>query len=319
MAKQRGVSMSATAVQVNNKLPDGRQIRPLEGTYTQRQMFTLRESGLYVPAQEGIMLVKEHDQSIQSGAYTSVNVNNWWRTAEYGFYPKGFEKKAVPIGDKLVYVENGVSHALDIPDVPVKVNGENVSLRKAVGMGVIKLEKLQYRELDEKSGLVEVTSDFDPANDVKVVDIMRPRGWALVDADGYPLKSKPSNQNVSEARYSYVRHEGDFEQGSTGYHGSFARGLGDDDYYGRRVVIADRGWHFGSGVALVSGREAAAPRDVSVVRAISGSPTESVSTVRVTGAVIDAAEAEYAALSEHSRPEKLVAFRQLLDSLRIKE
>src|SRR3989339_1701280 len=160
--------MGAAAVQVNNKLPDSRQMRALEGTYNQRQMFTLHRSGLFVPANETIMSTKEHDRSIQSGAYNSVNVNNWWKTAEYGFYPKGFEKKALPIGDKLVYVENGVLHTMEIPDVPVKVNGENISLRKAVGMGIIPLEKLQIKEVDETHFTVSVASDFDPASDVKV-------------------------------------------------------------------------------------------------------------------------------------------------------
>jgi|GEM_PF-880931 len=240
-------------VQVNNKLPDGRQMRALKGTFTQRQVFTLHKSGLFVPANEGIMSVKEHDQSIQSGAYPSVNVNNWWRTGEYGFYPKGFEKKAIPLGAELIYVEGGISRILEIPDVPIKVNGKTIGLRQAIGMGVIPLEKLEIRDVDETRSVVSVTSDFNPTTDVEVVDIMRPRAWGLVDAKGRPLKSKPSNENVPDARYSYVRHDNEFDEGSTGWHGSFAR-----DVYDRRVVFANSVWSDDSGVALV-GREATAP------------------------------------------------------------
>lgn len=282
-------------------------------------MFTLAKSGIYVPANETIMSVKEHDQSIQSGAYESVNVNNWWRTPEYGFYPKGFEKKALPLGDKIVYIANGVAETLDVPDVPVKLaNGKTIGLRQVVGMGVIRLEKLQY---DEDRHIVSVTSDFDPAKDVKVVDIMRPSGWALVDADGYPLKTQPSNENVPNARYSCVRHSYDLEKKSTGWHGSLDRVLDDNDFR-RRVVGADTLWSVVSGVALVKSREAAAPRDVEILTP-SGSGAYRTAelhsaTVRVSGSVIEAAELEFAALSEHTKPEKLVALGQLLDSLAIK-
>ena len=243
--------MSAVAVQVSNKLPDGRQIRALEGTFKQIGMFRLHSSGLFVPAQERIMTLREHDQSIQSGAYEAVNVNNWWRTAEYGFYPKGFEKEAIPIGNQLVYVENGVFHTLEISDVPVKVNGENISLRRAVGMGIMPLERLQIEQVDETHFKVSVTSDFDPANDVKVVDIIRPRGWAMVDENGYPLRSSPSTERVPDARYFSVTHEDEFEKGSTGYHGSLVRGF--DNLFNRLGVGAGANitWSFDSGVALV--------------------------------------------------------------------
>ncbi len=222
----------------------------MEGTFTQKQMFNLHKSGLYLPESEGIMSVKEHDQSIQSGASLSINVNNWWRTKEYGFYPKGFEKASIPLGNQLIYVEDNVSRVLEIPDVPVKVNGETISLRKAIGMGVIPIEKLEIRDVDETRSVVSVTSDFDPAIDVKMVNIMRPRVWALTDVDGYPLKTLPSKSDVPDARYSYVRHDNEFDNGSTGWHGSFAR---DVDYFcgRRRSVNASTYWSDVSGVALV--------------------------------------------------------------------
>jgi len=250
--------MGAPAVrETNNRLPDGRSIRALEGTFTQKQMFTLRSSGLYAPQSEGIMSVKDHDQSFQSSVCSVVDVSGWWRTCEYAFYPRGFEKRDLPLGDKLVYVEDGFTHTLSIPDVPVSIvrsdgKSETIGLRQAIGMGIIKLEKLDLRQIDERADEVSVTTDFDPATDVKVVDIMRPKAWALVDADGYPLKSKPSSSKVSGARCPYVRDENGFEAGSTGYHGSLARGAD------RPIVDANDKWQYGSGVALVG--SAAAPQ-----------------------------------------------------------
>ena len=283
--------MGAEAVQVRSKLPDGRSMRALEGTYTQKMMFTLSSSGLYNPANEGIMSVKEHDQSIQSGAYKSVNVNGWWRTGEYAFYPKGFEKRNLPLGDKLVYVEDGVAHTLNIPDVPVKLaNGQTVGLRQAISMGVIKLEKLKLDQIDDKADVVSVTTDFDPATDVKVVDIMRPSAWALVDADGYALKSQPSDAGVSEARYSRVRHSDEFEDRSTGYHGSLARGVYGYVNDDRRVVYAYGEWRYGSGVALVSGRGATAP--------LVGVPEEKLAKIADPKALVQRAEQLQTAATE---------------------
>lgn len=314
---------AAVAEKPNNRLPDGRPIRALQGDHNQVAMFSLHKSGFYVPANESIMSVREHDQSIQSGAYKSVNTNNWWRTNEYGFYPKGFETQNLPIGEKIVYVEGGVSYTLNVPDVPVKVNGETIGLRAAIGMGVIKLEKLQY---DEDRKIVSVTSDFDPTNDVSVKNIMRPRAWALVDAEGYPMRDKPSNENAPEARYSYVRHSDQLDKKATGYHGSLAR---DVDFFSRwRVVNAYGAWSYGSGVAVVS-RSEGASRDVELVRAASSASAEggpyrtpvnmTSSLIHLDGSVVDAAETEYARLAEIMNSTQLTSYRQLLDSLRIKE
>ena len=239
---------NATAKKKNNCLSDGRVIRALEGTFTQVQMFGLKGR---VPVNESIMGVKDHDDALNvSGAWRAIDVNHGWRTGEYAFYPKGFEKRDMPLGDKLVYIENHVAHTINIPDVPVKLaNGQTVGLRKAIGMGVIRLEKLRLDQIDDKADVVSVSTDFDPATDVKVVDVMRPRNWALVDADGYPIKSQPSSYRVSEARFSSVRGEQHFEGESLGYHGSVARGGSDAE--NRRVVYAYSGWSYNSGVALV--------------------------------------------------------------------
>jgi hypothetical protein len=256
---------TATAKKANNQLSDGRVIRALEGTFTQAQMFGLKGR---IPSHESIMNVRELDDALNvSGAWKAIDVNGWWRTGKYGFYPKGFEKKDMPIGEKIVYAEQGVTYTLDVPDVPVKIaNGETVGLRQAVGMGVVRLEKLKLDQTGEKMFSVSMTTDFDPVNDLKVKEVMRPRGWALVDADGYLLRSKPSGKNVPDARYSYVLHADEFEDGSSGYHGSLARGV--DDFDGRRVVYADVGWSEASGMAIIS-RVAAAP-EVEVIKGEGG-------------------------------------------------
>ncbi len=312
--------MGATATkEVKNQLPDGRLMRPLEGTYNQKAMFTLK-NGVYAP-NEGIMSVKETDQAIQTGVYASINVNGWNRTDDVAFYRKGFQKKDIPLGDKIVYVESGVAYTLNIPDIPVKLaNGETVGLRKAIGMGVIKLRKLDLKQEDEKAFTVSVSSDFDPS-DARLVDIMRPDGWALVDQYGYPLRSKPSRSEAPDARYSYLRDVKQFDEASTGWFGSVARNV-----YGR-VVYADDVWSGVSGVALVGAAEGSAPRDVAVeiARPVGNGAFRSsevpVATVCVSGAVILAAKAEIAAMAEHGdvNMTKLTAVRQLLDSLEIKE
>ncbi|MEW6528947.1 MAG: hypothetical protein AB1391_03595 [Candidatus Micrarchaeota archaeon] len=203
------------------------------------------------------MTVKEHDQSIQSGVYQLISENSWWRTGEYGFYRRGFEKKTIPLGAEITYVEGGVSWILEIPDVPIEVNGKRIGLRQAIGMGVIPLEKLEIKDVNDKESIVSVTSNFDPRTDLEVVNIMRPSGWGGVDTKGRPLKSMPSNESNLYARYSYVLHKNNFDEGPTGWHGSFARGV--NGFYCRaREVSAGSVWSYGSGVMLVDREEAAA-------------------------------------------------------------
>jgi hypothetical protein len=237
--------MGAAAVQEKNRLSDGRLVRALEGTYTQIQMFRLKGR---IPTSEGIMSVKELDDAINlSGAHSSINVTGWWRTNRYAVYAKGFEKELdKPVGAKVVWIENGVSYTFEVPDVKNPMNKDK-GLRQASGMLDFALDKLQY---DEEKRIVSVTPDF-TETDVTVRDIMRPRNWALVDADGYPIRTRPSDQTTPDVRYSYVRHSGEFDKKASGYHGSVAR----DGFSGRRFVYSGIGWQGGSGVAVV-GRDA---------------------------------------------------------------
>lgn len=278
----------------NSRLPDGRPIRALEGQYVQKEMFALAKNRLYSPANETIMTVKEYEQCVQSGAYEHLRANSW-KTSEYGFYRKGFENRDLSLGDKIVYFEEGVTHTLIIPDVPVKLeNGETIGLRHAGGMGVIRLEKLQY---DEDRSIVSVTSDFDPAIDAKVVDIMRPRSWAFVDADGYPLRTKPSQKMFPVARYSFTRNADELSFDSTGWHGSISI------QFFQRGVAACEEWRGGYGVAVVRSRAKVTVKKYE-------------ESARISGSVIEAAESEYEQLSKILDPEKVTAYRQLLDSVK---
>ncbi len=255
--------MDATAVaeKPKNRLPDGRVIRALEDgngqkTFRQVEMFTLVRA--LVPAHETVMGVKDHDQSIQSGTYSLVNANNWWRTRRYGVYVRGFEKELdKPIGDKVVWIEEldgrKIDFTFDVPDVK-NPHDKNKGLRQATGMLDFDFKKLQYTA---GTRTVSVASDFDPETDVAVRDVMRPRNWGLVDADGYPLRSNPSNSGVPEARFMHVRNSDEFEKKATGWHGSVARNVVDFIYYWGRFVLAISDWSEASGVTVV-GRSVAA-------------------------------------------------------------
>ena len=167
-----------------------------------------------------------------------------------------------PLGERLVYIENRVRHGLTIPDVPVTLpDGSRVNLRQATGMAVFDVMKMDVRVVDERTVEVSVTSGFNPGTDVKVKDVMRPRGWsAHIDADEFALRGSPSNAENPNARDSYRRPANEFQdikhtfvsdEIATGYHGSVAR-VGVGGGYGRRDVGAFYGWSFVSGVAVIS-------------------------------------------------------------------
>jgi len=304
------------------KLPDGREMRALadgrKNTFTQVEVFGVAK--LLLPS-ESIMLVKEHDQSIQSGAYKEVNPNNWWRCSEYGLYQK--DPKA-PLGKEILWIENGVTYKKLVPDVPVKVDGKEISLQKAVGMGVYdSIGLLKIEQTDSNLFVVSVVDPTAVIGKVRVVDFMRD-GWALTDESGLPVASKPSSSDNPDARFGAVRT--DFEKKATGYHGSLARSVYYYDSGYRRDVYANGDWSRASGVALVNGREAAAPLDVKITSPApevgNGSPYRTAPTtslIHLQGTVIEAAESEFERLSQVLRPEQVTAYRRLLDSLKIKE
>jgi len=258
------------------QLLDGRTARVPEDGFNQKQMFSLRSGGLVDPANEGIMTLRDISEACQSRIFRARFTSGMVRSSEYAFYPRGFDNASLPLGDKLAYVEkyfdkNGErrteTHILEIPDVPVELaDGSKVGLRNALGMGVIPIGKLALSQIDENTDMVSVTADFDPATDIKAVDIARPMGWALPDSDGYPLRSRPSAMDVPEARFSWVLHSDKFEDGSTGWHGTVCCYLRTykchDPYLDQGVYLQDTRMKTYGSVIIVS-RENVAPFDTS--------------------------------------------------------
>lgn len=227
-----------------NCLSDGREIWALPGTFTQQMMF-----GLKLPAHESIMSLGQFDDAMnRSGAAKTLPPRGgWWRTCEYGVYPRGFESEPRrPAGAEVVWVEGGYRYAFEVPDVG-NPQEPGKSLRESQGMLVFALAKLRY---DRRRRTVSVAPDFDPETDVSVRDVVREDGWALPDGDGYPLRRLPSDLTVPEARgFRYVR-SGGFENGSSGWHGSISLLYAEGLEHGRRLIDATSGWLYPSGVAV---------------------------------------------------------------------
>ncbi|MFH0884211.1 MAG: hypothetical protein V1861_00705 [Candidatus Micrarchaeota archaeon] len=237
-------------VAANNRLSDGRQMRAMEGTVTQVQMFQLR--GKFDPKTEHIARVKDVDDALNiSRIYTAVMGNRWVRTDEYGVYHRNPE---APLGKELLWIENGVLFRKIIPDVPVQFGGKEISLQKvAGGMGVYdSIGLLQIVQTDEKEFTVSAIDLAALAGKVRAMRFMM-NGWAETDSHGFPDANKPTSSANTAARYGWVRTE--FDKKATGSHGSLARLV--DGYGGdyRRDVGAGGLWSNASGVAIV-GRDA---------------------------------------------------------------
>ena len=235
---------------VGNLLTDKRPMRAMEGSVNQVQMFQVR--GKFNPQIEGVATVREADDALNvSGIYRAVMGTRWVRTDQYAVYKK--DPKA-PLGKEVTWVEDGVRYVQQIPDVPVQFGGKEISLQKAVAMGVYdSIGLLKIEQTDTGLYTVSAVDQATLAGKVRAVDFMR-GGWALTDEHGFPLASQPVSSSNSAARYGWVR--SDYQKGADGWHGSVAR-------YGfyyviRQDVYAIDGWSVASGVALV-GRSAAAP------------------------------------------------------------
>jgi hypothetical protein len=226
---------------INGCLPGGQAIWALNRKFRQAGMF-----GLKVPSSESIMGTWEYGNAITvSDAWTGVC--DLWRTNRYGVYRRGFEQSlGKHVKSSVVWIENGVDYTFEVPDVKDPTDS-NKGLRQASGMLDFDLDKLQY---NEGMRVVSVVPGFNPKRDVTVIDIIRPYGWALTDSAGYPLRTKPSEIMVSEARCSNTLRTGEFENGATGWHGSVSRNVFDYDYNDRRILTRGN-WENKSGVALI--------------------------------------------------------------------
>ena len=262
----------AAQVQSRLQLPDGRLVRAATVGETlkfdQLQFLQLVQNArrrnpsegraAFNPLGESLMENRDFEASVQNVSFAALNIA-WTRMRGYAVYRRRFETQDLPLGERLVYIENGVRYGFTIPEVSVTLpSGSRVSLQQATGMAVFDVMKIDVRVVDKKTVEVSVTPDFNPETDVKVKDVMRPCGWsAHIDADGFALRGSPSNAENPNARYSYVRYADQFEdikhlfvsdEPATGYHGSLARGNVNWGCY----VVAGDDWSEVSGVALVS-------------------------------------------------------------------
>jgi hypothetical protein len=221
----------------------------MDGDFTQAQMFQL--PGKIDRKTEHIALMKDIDDALDvddalnaAGIYPAIMGDRWVRTGEYCVYNKDPES---PLGREILWVENGVRYRIAIPDVPVRFCGKKISLQKvAGGMGVFdSIELLQITQTGEKEYAVSPTGPAALEGKVRAVRFMN-NGWAQTDSGGLPEAGKPASPDDPAARYGWVRTR--FEKGATGWHGSFARGVGGD---GGRSVVADFDWSNPAGVAIV--------------------------------------------------------------------
>lgn len=244
---------SLSNIIITHHLDGRRYLRVLEAdgkkTFTQNELFTIVKAR--IPAHETIMGVKDHDKAIQSGFYLLGVVDAKLRTGQYGVYPRGFEKDLnKEVGDKIIWIEERegrikVDFTFEVPDVS-HPSIKGIGLRQATGMLVFNFEKLKY---DENTRTVSVDSGFDPKIDVVVKDVMRSGDWALVDDEGFPLRSKPSRRDVPEARRISIRKYNEFKQGATGWHGSIVRDI--SNYCLKWIINACDKWSSDSGVLLI--------------------------------------------------------------------
>jgi hypothetical protein len=243
-----------SAAVANNRLSDGRPMRAMEESVTQRQMFAL--SGKFDPKVEGVAKVKDVDDALNtSKIYTAIMGRVWVRTDDYGFFHRNPE---APLGKELLWIEDGTVYKKIIPDVPVQFKGNEISLQKVVGMGVYpSIGLLQIKQTDETEFTVSPVSLDAIAGKVRAMKFARGR-WAEPDEHGFPDGDRPSLPDLFDtARYGWIRNDFDnLDKKATGYHGSFSRGLngailGFDFGDWRRYVDAYGDWSLGSGVALV--------------------------------------------------------------------
>ncbi len=222
-------------------------MRSMEGSATQMQMFNLR--GRFNPEVEGIAKVKDVDDALNvSRIYRSAMGTCWIRADEYGIVHRD---PTAPLGKELLWVEGGVRYKNIIPDVPVQFGGKEISLQKVVGMGVYpSISLLKIESTDEKEFTVSPALDLSAlAGIVRAMNFMR-NGWAEPDEYGLPNGNRPTSSDT--ARHGWVRTN--FDEKTTGWHGSLARNfyLYLDDC--GRYVYAGVSWSGDSGVALVGSK-----------------------------------------------------------------
>lgn len=198
------------------RLPDGRETRLLrEGGVNQIQLFWA--SRKLLPS-ESTITIRERDQIVQSDGHGEVR---WCRCAEYAFYQK-FPK--TPLGQKITWIEGGSAYELQVPNMPVNVNGKEINLQKAVGLGVFSsIGLLDIKQEDIDRYVVSVT-DLDAASGkVRVIDFSRNDvDSVLADETGLPIRGNPADPHDPGARTGRARIA--FDNRANGWHGSLSYG-----------------------------------------------------------------------------------------------
>lgn len=207
---------------------------------------------------------------------TISNPTGLWRGREYAFYRKGLETEPfIPFGDGITWQEQLQNGRMLIArlnfgkwkDAPVSfsVDGRTVTtpLKEACGLGVVDIDKLQFRLLkgvgsspQDRNSLyfeVEFRDNLNPARDLAVIDVMRPAAWALPDVRGFPLRDHPLIGTEPDARFPALLTTGQFSGAATGYHGSVVRSVcKQGDWDESRVILLSIPWHYLTGVAVVN-------------------------------------------------------------------
>ena len=243
---------AATAQVVNNRLSDDRLMRAMKGSASQKKMFTLHKSGLFVPANESIARVKDVDDALNtSRIYTAVMGDRWVRCDEYGVFHRDPNAQ---LGSEIVHVEQGFSYKHLVPNVPVQFDGREISLQRVTGMAIFdSIGLLQIAQTDEKELTISPVDLNALAGRVRAMRFMR-NDLAFPDDYGFPNATQPASSGDKAAVYGWVREN--FDKEATGYGGSFAGVV--DNFGGWLGVCAGADWSGDSGVAFVE-RVASAP------------------------------------------------------------
>ena len=229
-------------IAVRPTLPDGGMISAMpagkQRLFKQADVFQIAKL-LHPP--ESIMTLRDYNLALRSGADEIVNpgLGMWLRCAEYVFFRID---PSAPLGREIIWAEGEATYRKLVPDIPVDVNGKNISLQKAAGMGVYgSIGLLKIEEKDRNLFEVSVVDPEAVIGKVRVVDFMRD-GWVLPDETGLPIEGIKLPSYDPAARYGMVGTR--FNLKAAGYHGS----LSCKGHY----VLARANWAEDSGVALIN-------------------------------------------------------------------
>lgn len=178
--------------------------------FSQSDMFRLRTSGL-LPLNEHVMGSEEHRDAFRFGISNDLASGNGWRIREYGVYKRG----NVEIGDKVVWVEMALDYTFEIPDVK-HPRDPNKGLRKDWGgVLIFSLDALQY---NTETRVVSVVPNFNPSTDV----FIRYPGTPVALGEDNRIEITASSDSLFQGNINLKKSD-EYEEGATGYHGSFVR------------------------------------------------------------------------------------------------